>query len=710
MRLLDGDRNSGRWRLWRHDAGLRAGPPPWVYVVLLAVCHLVGHWSTQTFQAVVVWPANGVLLAAMLQLPRRQAAWVLLAGFAINIVSNVYRGDPPEFLALNAGMNLLQVLVAAFLARRLCGAALDMRRPGRLFRFAVGAALPAVALTSLISLAVATSVRDYAPHQAMFLLTRLFSMELLGLLIVTPSLLLIARRHRFRDDAAEDPREIAALSALVLAMTTLAFSQSDAPLLFVVFPPLVLLAFRLSPPWTAGAIIAISVIGAGATLIGHGPVTLTRFAYDADLANVPAVMRQLNVLYFFLLMVVVTALPIATLSAERRRLVARLRVRSAAALAALRRAEAADAAKSRFLAVMSHEMRTPLNGVAGYADLLSRREDLNEEAHRQVAAIQHSGEGMLRLVEDLLDMSRDGEEVALAPVDLARLVEDAVASAGEEAAKKGLAFDVRVADIRVRTDARRLRQILRHLAGNAVKFTPRGAVSITADWTEGRLTLVVRDTGCGIAGDFLPRIYEPFLQADDTVCRTHEGAGVGLPLVRAHLDRLGGAIEVDTRLHEGSTFTVTLPAEACAASSEEEGIETVALRVLIVDDHPVNRDLLRIMLQAAGCDTLEAADGVEAVEAVSTRPVDLVLMDVRMPRMDGISATQSIRRLDQPARDVPILAVTADAMPEDAARCLAAGMDAHLAKPITQARLYEAIDATLERAAARQAADGTRAA
>ena len=710
MGLLDGNRNSGRWRPWRHEASLRAGPPPWAYVALLAICHLVGHWSIHTFHAVVIWPANGVMLAALLQLHRRQAVWVLIIGFALNIVSNAYRGDPPEFLALNAGMNLLQVLVAAFLARRLCGAALDMRRPVRLFRFAVGAALPAVALTSLISLAVATSVRDYAPDQARFLLTRLFSMELLGLLIVTPSLLLIARGHRFRRDVAENPREIATLSALVLALTAWAFSQSDAPLLFVVFPPLVLLAFRLSPPWTAGAVIAISVIGAAATLTGHGPVTQTRFAQDADLADVPDVMRQLNVFYFFLLMVVVTALPIATLSSERRRLVARLRVRSEAALAALRRAEAADAAKSRFLAVMSHEMRTPLNGVAGYADLLSRRDDLDAEALRQVAAIQRSGEGMLRLVEDLLDMSRDEEDVAMAPLDLARLVEDAVASARDAAEKKGLTFDLRAADVRIQTDARRLRQILRHLAGNAVKFTPRGGVSVAADWAEDRLTVVVRDTGCGIAGDFLPRIYEPFQQADDTLCRAHDGAGVGLPLVRAHVDRLGGAVTVDTRLHEGSTFTVTLPAEACSASQEAEGIEAGALRVLIVDDHPVNRDLLRIMLQAAGCDTLEAADGVEGVEAVASGFVDLVLMDVRMPRMDGLSATHAVRRLNGPARDVPILAVTADAMPEDAARCLAAGMDGHLAKPITQARLYEAIEATLERAAARQAAESVRAA
>lgn len=233
---------------------------------------------------------------------------------------------------------------------------------------------------------------------------------------------------------------------------------------------------------------------------------------------------------------------------------------------------------------------------------------------------------------------------------------------------------------------------------------------MAADWAEDRLTILVRDTGCGIAGDFLPRIYEPFQQADDILCRAHDGAGVGLPLVRAHVDRLGGAVTVYTRLHEGSTFTVTLPAEACSASQEAEGIEAGALRVLIVDDHPVNRDLLRIMLQAAGCDTLEAADGVEGVEAVASGFVDLVLMDVRMPRMDGLSATHAVRRLNGPARDVPILAVTADAMPEDAARCLAAGMDGHLAKPITQARLYEAIEATLERAAARQAAESVRAA
>jgi CheY-like chemotaxis protein len=134
------------------------------------------------------------------------------------------------------------------------------------------------------------------------------------------------------------------------------------------------------------------------------------------------------------------------------------------------------------------------------------------------------------------------------------------------------------------------------------------------------------------------------------------------------------------------------------------------MQVLIVDDHPVNRDLLRIMVQAADCDTLEACDGREAVDAVAVGAFDLVLMDVRMPGMDGLAATRAIRALEAPARDTPILAVTADAMPEDAARCLAAGMDGHLAKPVTQARLYEAINAALEQAARRQAAGGVRAA
>jgi len=453
----------------------------------------------------------------------------------------------------------------------------------------------------------------------------------------------------------------------------------------------------------------VAAIGGFSTVTGHGPVALTRIAVDADLAGVPDLMRRLNVFNLFLLGVVATALPITALSTERRRLIARLVARTASALAARRRAEQADAAKSRFLALMSHEMRTPLTGVTGYADLLSRRAELDAEARRQVETVRRSGEAMLRLVEDLLDFSRGGDEVAMEPVRIGELVEEAVASDRHTAAAKRLAFVVDVegaAGALVLTDRRRLRQALHHLVSNAVKFTDTGGVRIQVCHDDDRLVATVRDTGCGIGEKVLPNLFQPFRQGDDSLGRAHEGAGVGLALARANAALLGGDITVATTPGQGSVFTLSIAARAVETPSvDAETIENgQAARVLVVDDHPVNRDLLRIMMQALGCEVVEAADGAEAVEAAEAASFDLILMDVRMPVMDGLAATRAIRALEGPAGQTPILAVTADAMPEDAARCLDAGMDAHLPKPVTQARLFAAVDQAMAAAAERESA------
>lgn len=705
----------GRWRFFRHDAGRVAGPPPLTYVVLYVAAQLVGHWSMQTFGATVLWLANAVLLAAVLQLHRRPALLVAAACVSINLAANVLRGDPPAFVWINTGLNLIQVTVAAVLARRFCGAALDMRRPKRLLRFMLLAVTPAVALSTLLAGLVAIGAGRLPTGTLGFRLHHLFDMELLAMAIVAPSLLLLARTHRFREDAQAPATEVAGLLTLLAVICLWAFGQTSAPILFMVFPPLILLAFRLSPPWTAAAVMMVGVIGGAATLTGHGPVMLTRLSEDTDLAGVPTIMRQLNVFHLFLLAVMGTALPITTLSSERRRLIARLRSRTQAAVEARLRAEQADAAKSRFLALMSHEMRTPLTGVTGYADLLSRRPSLDAEGRRQVEAVRQCGEAMLRLVEDLLEVSRGGDEVVMAPVDVRDLVESAAAPAFEWAEIRGLTHHLTVspeAEGAALTDARRLRQIIHHLTLNAAKFTSQGSISVSVDRLDDRLRVTVADTGCGMCAGTLAGLFRLFEQADASTSRAHEGAGVGLVLAKGHIDRMGGTISVESRQGHGSIFTVEVPAPAAAApnTAEAEDLSERRMRVLIVDDHPVNRDLLRIMMQAADCDVLEAADGREAIDTVGAKPLDLVLMDVRMPGMDGLAATRAIRALDAPARDIPILAVTADAMPEDAARCLAAGMDGHLPKPVTQARLYEAVNAALEQAAARQETQDVRAA
>jgi len=491
---------------------------------------------------------------------------------------------------------------------------------------------------------------------------------------------------------------------LLVVTTAWVFSQ-PAAMAYLVLPPLLLVAFRLSPPWTAVALILTMAISGLATLTGHGPVMLAPILDVPELATVSLRMRQMGAYYVFLLVLVITALPVSTLMSERRQLNARLQARTSAAMSARASAEQSDAAKSRFLALMSHEMRTPLNGIAGYADLLSRRRDLPVEAQAQVEAICRSGEAMLMLVEDVLEFSRGGDDIAAERLTVADLLQEAAAPALINAEAKGLPVALIVepgARGEFRGDRRRLRQALHHLISNAVKFTERGGVRVTADHDGAMLSVAIADTGSGVAPDFLPHLFDAFAQSDDSLRRLHMGAGVGLPLAQAQARRLGGRIEVRSVQGEGSTFTLIVPLTASSVAQDAAVIEPDrAMRVLIVDDHPVNREMMRLMLAAADCETVEANDGLEAVQRAGEEMFDLILMDVRMPHLDGLAATRQIRALASPVAAAPILAVTADAMPEDAARCRSAGMDGHLAKPITHVRLYAAIDQAMQAAATR---------
>jgi signal transduction histidine kinase/ActR/RegA family two-component response regulator len=694
----------GRWRLFRHDAGRVSGPPPWAYVALFAACMLVGIWSARAFDAVVIWPANGVMLAAVLQLHRRNAVRVLAACFALNLFGNVLRGDPQPFLWLNAVLNLGEACLAGLIARRVCGAALDLRRPRRLARFALMAVVPAVLVSAVLILSVVAPMRHYTMPIFLFTLVRYFLMETLGLLIVAPTLLLIAQSHRFRSTAPASPTETFWLVGLLLTVTACAFFQSTAPALFILFPFLLLVSFRTSPSWVAGSIIGVAVIGAVATVTGHGPILMTRPLPLPGLEKTPDLLRQLNVFYVFLIGVVITALPVSTAMSERRRLIERLERRTDAAHVARKRAEDADAAKSRFLALMSHEMRTPLNSVTGYAEVLARRPAMEAEALDHLGHIQRSGDALLMLVEDVLEISRGDDALDLTPLSLAAVIEDAAAPSRIAAEDKGLSL---VIDIRpdalapTMGDRRRLRQALHHLIGNAVKFTERGGVSVLADRIGDDVLIAVTDTGPGLDMAEAPRLFEAFVQGDDSISRTHIGAGIGLSLVKRQAGLMGGEVVVDSRPGDGATFTLRLPlalapvqADAPAEDRQAPAVDADALppRVLVVDDHPANREVARLMLAAVGCEVAEACDGDEAVEMAATQAFDLILMDVRMPRVDGLAATRAIRATGD---RVPILAVTADAMPEDAARCLAAGMDAHLAKPISHHALYSAMERLL---------------
>ena len=694
-----------------------AGPPAWTYVLLFALSQLIGHWSVATYGAVAVWLSNGIMAAALLQLHRRPAVTVLVACFGINLLSNTFRGDDGAFLWLNALLNLGEAFVAAVLARRVCGAALDMRRPRRLLNFALYAAVPAVALTAAVGYAVAAMVRAPQPLiTTAFNIYAFVTIELLGLLLVTPILLLLARGHRFQGVTRAGRVETIGLMGLMVVVTALVFWQTDAPVLFLALPPMLLIGLRLSPTTTALALMIMAGISGVATLIGHGPVHLTRLPDTPGLETIPPMLRRLGVYNLFLLAMVATVLPISTVMTERRQLETRLRARTLAAQEARRKAEDAAAARSRFLAMMSHEMRTPLNCVAGFADVLAGREGMQAEAVRQARQIRESSDGLLMLVEDILDFARGEDAVSPEPLDLAEVVREATTPSRAAAEARGLTLTVdnRLPDrARFLCDGRVLRQALHPLIANAVKFTEKGGVSVRLDRSGDGVAVRVSDTGCGIEPTVLPEIFDAFAQGDASIGRDHCGAGLGLALVARHVRRMGGRIDVDSRPGEGSTFILHLPVPR-AADAAEPAVQAVqageapaadpataagpsdrAPAVLVVDDHPVNREVARIMLEAFGCEVVEVCDGQEAVDAVGGRAFDLVLMDVRMPRMDGLEATRRIRALPGPEAHLAIVAMTADAMREDVERCLASGMNAHMPKPINQAGLAATVSRAL---------------
>lgn len=351
-------------------------------------------------------------------------------------------------------------------------------------------------------------------------------------------------------------------------------------------------------------------------------------------------------------------------------------------------------------------MRTPLNGVAGFADVLAGRKGLDAESVRQARQIRESSDGLLMLVEDILDFARGDDAVSPEALDLASVVRDAMAPSRASADSRGLilTIDDRLPErAQFNVDRRALRQALQPLISNAVKFTDQGEITVRLDRSAHGVCIRVSDTGCGIEPAVLPGLFEAFAQGDASIRRSHSGAGLGLALVARHARRLGGRIDVDSRPGEGSTFILHLPLERAPDAPLEVEPTSVEVAnepcrppcILVVDDHPVNREVARIMLEAFGCEVVEVGDGQEAVNAVARQPFDLVLMDVRMPGMDGLEATRRIRALSHPHAAVPVVAMTADAMPEDVAGCLAAGMNAHMAKPISQAGLLAMVNRAL---------------
>ena len=384
-----------------------------------------------------------------------------------------------------------------------------------------------------------------------------------------------------------------------------------------------------------------------------------------------------------------------------------------------RAAEAANLAKSQFLATMSHELRTPLNAVLGMAQALEA-DRLTQVQRERVNAIRRSGEDLLAVLNDLLDLSRietNTLKLEVVEFDLEHLVRGVVAAYQPLAAKKDLAFEFKVADPargRYQGDSARIRRILYSLCDNAVKFTPSGCVTLRVDRDNEHVVFRVTDTGIGIDRADLAHLFEGFFQADSTLTRQYGGAGIGLAICGELTTLMGGAIDASSEPGEGSTFTVALPlppaspAPEAAGPSPDEAERPAELRVLAAEDNATNQLVLRTLLTPAGIAPIVVVNGHEALAAWEDQTWDIVLMDIQMPEMNGIEATRAIRRreLETGRTRTPIVAVTANAMTHQVAEYEAAGMDGVVAKPIELANLFQVMEQALARADAAQVEPG----
>jgi two-component system, sensor histidine kinase len=360
-------------------------------------------------------------------------------------------------------------------------------------------------------------------------------------------------------------------------------------------------------------------------------------------------------------------------------------------------AETANRAKSQFLAMMTHEIRSPMNAVLGMLDLLQHGQ-LETPQQALLGHATHSAHLLQTIIDDVLDFSKiESHTLALhcEPLHPARLCQALVEPLQAQARAKGIQLHWQLAATvpdQLQGDPVRLSQVIGNLLGNAVKFTAAGSVQLALGWQDGRLRVSVTDTGIGIALEDQALLFEPFVQVDNSASRRFSGSGLGLAISRRLVQLMGGEISLHSSPGQGSCFWFELPdmAASCADPLNPviDDVSVLDLDVLVVEDSPVNQLVVSLMLQKLVCRVRLAANGLEALAQVSERRPDLILMDMRMPYMDGLEAT---RRLREMGCEVPIVALTANAMLEDRARCLAQGMDDFLAKPISLVRLHSCL-------------------
>jgi CheY-like chemotaxis protein len=376
-------------------------------------------------------------------------------------------------------------------------------------------------------------------------------------------------------------------------------------------------------------------------------------------------------------------------------------------------ADSANQAKTRYVAGITHELRTPLNSILGYAQILLKDERLADDSRRAVATIHRSGEHLHGLIDGLLDLARiEAGRLRLDPTSLPmrEFLDDLVHMVAPQAAAKGLGFDLQIEGRMpeyIRADAKRLRQILINLLGNAIRFTDHGQVTLRMDHNREVARIQVIDTGIGIAARDLERIFLPFERGSAGRRRGESGTGLGLTITHLLTQLMGGELTVESTPGQGSTFTVRLYLSEIAVPAQRSvthhrpitGYIGARRRLLVVDDHPTQRQMLAGMLLPLGFQILEAASGSECLESVSRQPPDAVLLDITMDDMDGWETAHHLRALAADAPQlaaIPIIMVSANAFENQPAKLAAAGAQAFVDKPVIESELLIALQRHLQ--------------